>query len=107
VGLTESLAKECAEEGGLVRASVLCPGPVTSNIKDSLRHRPAGETGGLFDVDAAQDGFMASLRWMDPLEVGNLVVDAIDDGRLYVITHPELWPVVDGRFAGIRAAFGR
>ena len=107
VGLTESLAKECVEDGGLVRASVICPGPVTSNIKDSLKHRPDGESGALFDVDAAKDSFMASMRWMDPLEVGDLVVETIRDGRLYVITHPELWPVVAARFSDIEKAFGQ
>lgn len=107
IGLTEVLAQECAEDGGAVTASVLLPGTVRSNIKDSLTHRPAGQSGGLYGVDATQDGFMSTLRWMDPLEVGDLILDAIGDGRLYIVTHPELWPSVEERFARIRAAFGR
>lgn len=107
VGITEILAQECAEDGGAVKASVLLPGPVSTDIKDSLRHRPDGESGGLFDVDASQDGFMATMRWMDPLDVGDLVVDAIGDSRLHIVTHPELWPPVAARFDTITSAFGQ
>jgi hypothetical protein len=42
---------------------------------------------------------------MDPLEVGTLVVEGIRDGRLYIITHPELWPSVRARFDAIERAF--
>lgn len=105
VGLTEVLAAEMAAEGVNVGASVLCPGPVRSNIKDSLRTRPAGQRGGLFDVDASAEGPLAQMRWMDPLECGVLVADAVRNGDLYVITHPELWPQVADRHAAIEAAF--
>lgn len=107
LGLTESLAKECAEEGGAVKASVLMPGPVTSNIKESLRHRPGGESGGFFDVDASEDGFLSTLRWMDPLDVGDLIVNAIGTAQLYIITHPELWKPIGDRFDAIAAEFGQ
>lgn len=105
VGLTEVLALECAEDGGTVAASVMLPGPVTSNIKNSLRSRPEGANGGLFDVDASQDGFMSTLRWMDPLDVGDLVVETLDDKPLYIVTHPELLPLVEARSDRLRAAF--
>jgi NAD(P)-dependent dehydrogenase (short-subunit alcohol dehydrogenase family) len=105
VGITEVLAKELAEEGASVGATVLCPGPVHSNIKDSLRTRPAGEAGGLFDVDASAEGPLASMRWMEPIEAGQLVVDAIRNNDLYAITHPELWPLVEPRLQGIEQAF--
>lgn len=107
IGLTEVLAKESAQDGGKITAGILFPGPVRSNIKASLSHRPEGQDGGLIDVDAESDGFMSTLRWMDPLEVGDLVVEAISDGRPYIITHPELWPAVAERFSKIEAAFGR
>lgn len=106
LGLTESLAKECAEEGGTIKASVLMPGPVTSNIKESLRHRPGGVSGGFFDIDASKDGFLSQLRWMDPLEVGDLIVNAVGTDQLYIITHPELWQPIGERFAAIAAEFG-
>lgn len=106
LGLTESLAKESAEEGGHIKASVLLPGPVTSNIKASLRHRPGGESGGFFDIDASKAGFLSTLRWMDPLDVGDLIVAAIGTDQLYIVTHPELWQPIGERFAAIAAEFG-
>ena len=106
VGLTESLALECAEDGGRVHASVLCPGPVVSNIKASLRHREVTASSGFFDIDPTQDNFLGQLRWMDPLDVGDLVVDALASKQLYIITHPELWPSVAARFSAIQKAFG-
>ncbi|MHC3456128.1 SDR family NAD(P)-dependent oxidoreductase [Streptomyces prasinus] len=105
VALTEVLAQECAEDGGRVKASVLCPGPVRSNIKDSLRSRPVGDQGGLFDVDAESEGPMSQMRWMDPLEVGDLVLDTLADGRLYIITHPELKFLVEMRSSALTETF--
>ena len=105
VGLTEVLAAELAEDGLRVGATVLCPGPVHSNIKASLRHRQDGQTGGLYDVDASKEGPLAAMRWMEPIECGALVADAVRNGDLYAITHPELWPVVAERHAGIQKAF--
>jgi NAD(P)-dependent dehydrogenase (short-subunit alcohol dehydrogenase family) len=108
VGLTESLALELEMEGAKVGASVLCPGPVHSNIKASMRHR--SEEGGLFDVDISRpnEHFDASdLRWMQPEEAGDVVVDAIRTGKLYAITHPEMWPAVQERYERLAAAFGQ
>lgn len=106
VGISEVLDRELKEDGLPVGVSVLCPGPVHSRIKDSLRSRP-GDTapGGLFDVDASKIGALAEMRWMTAREAGDLVVEAIREGRPYVITHPELWGVVGERFADIADAF--
>lgn len=105
VGLTEILAQEAVADGLRVGVSVLCPGPVRSQINSSLRHRPEGQAGALLDVDATAEGPLAALRWMDPLDVGALVADGIRDGRLYLLTHPELWPNVGERLSAIARAF--
>jgi NAD(P)-dependent dehydrogenase (short-subunit alcohol dehydrogenase family) len=110
LGLTEVLAKELEEDGSKVGATVLCPGTIHTNIGTSSRNRPAGNSGSLSDVDISQEGAevdMSALRWMIPVEVGGIVVDAIRRGELYAITHPEWWPMVEERFAGIAAAFGQ
>ena len=109
VGLTETLALELAEDGSKVGATVLCPGTIHTNIAASSRNRPEGNSGGLKDVDISQEGAevdMSGLRWMIPIEVGTIVVDAIKRGDLYAITHPEWWGMVEQRFQGIAAAFG-
>ena len=109
VGLTETLAIELAQDGSKVGATVMCPGTIHSNIGTSTRNRPAGSTGALHDgFDASEEDSeldMADMRWMEPLDAGNLVVDAIKAGDLYVVTHPELWGLVQERFEGIAAAY--
>jgi NAD(P)-dependent dehydrogenase (short-subunit alcohol dehydrogenase family) len=110
VGLTETLAIELAQEGSKVGATVLCPGTIHTNIGTSSRNRPAGSAGALHDVDISKEGSeidMSGVRWMEPIEVGAIVVDAIKRGELYAITHPEWWGMVQERFDGIRAAFGQ
>jgi NAD(P)-dependent dehydrogenase (short-subunit alcohol dehydrogenase family) len=109
LGLTETLAKELEEDGSKVGATVLCPGTIHTNIATSSRNRPPGNTGALKDVDISQEGAdldMSGVRWMIPIEVGTIVVDAIKRGELYAITHPEWWFMVEERFQGIAAAFG-
>jgi NAD(P)-dependent dehydrogenase (short-subunit alcohol dehydrogenase family) len=110
LGLTEVLAKELAEDGSKVGATVLCPGTIHTNIGTSNRNRPAGNSGNLSDVDISQEGSevdMSSFRWMIPAEVGTIVVDCIRGGDLYAITHPEWWPMIEERFEGIAGAFGQ
>ncbi|GER23181.1 hypothetical protein NCCP1664_16770 [Zafaria cholistanensis] len=87
MGLTEVLAAELAAAESVVSASVLIPGPVRTNIAASLRHRPATSNGALFDVDISGNG--KNFRFLDPEQVGELVVDAIGDRRLYIPTHGE------------------
>jgi NAD(P)-dependent dehydrogenase (short-subunit alcohol dehydrogenase family) len=109
LGLTETLARELEEDGSKVGATVLCPGTIHTNIATSSRNRPEGNTGALKDIDISQEGAevdMSGVRWMIPIEVGAIVVDAIRQGHLYAITHPEWWGMVEERFQGIAAAFG-
>jgi NAD(P)-dependent dehydrogenase (short-subunit alcohol dehydrogenase family) len=109
LGLTETLAQELAAEDSKVGATVLCPGTIHTNIATSSRNRPEGNEGNLRDVDISREGSemdMSSVRWMIPIEVGAIVVDAIRRGELYAITHPEWWGMVEDRFQRIAAAFG-
>ena len=106
VGITEALYMECAEDGGQIKATCVCPGPVKSDIKDSLRNRSDGSALGMVDVDGQKEGFLSKLRWMEPLDVGDMVVDVVGKDQLYVITHPEIWPPLEARFSAIQKAFG-
>lgn len=101
--LTEVLQAELASAGSRVHATLLVPGSVRSNIAQSTRSRPGGE-GALRDarIDLS---FANSARWLTPEEVGRIVTRAIRNDDPYAITHPERWPAVESRFAGIRAAF--
>ncbi|MCW2390318.1 NAD(P)-dependent dehydrogenase (short-subunit alcohol dehydrogenase family) [Sphingobium sp. B1D7B] len=96
--------------GGAIGATVVCPGPVRTNIEETEQHRPAefqvdtpfrhrDETPPPGALPPTAPGF-----WLDPLTVGEMTVDAILTGKLYVITHPAFIGSVKARHAGIEAA---
>jgi NAD(P)-dependent dehydrogenase (short-subunit alcohol dehydrogenase family) len=91
MGLSESIRSELAPEG--VGVSILFPGPVKTNIRDSLRTRPEhfrGDTGYAERERPLPEGDDRDRRgWMDPLECGRRTVDGIRRDDLYILTHPE------------------
>jgi short-subunit dehydrogenase len=102
VALTETLAKELAEDRSKVGVTALCPGPIRTNIKTSTRNRPGSlGRGALTDVDLEKTEFGASARWMEPDDVGKIVVDAVRRGDLYAFTHPEQLGAVEERLQAI------
>ena len=106
MAFSETLALELAGEESKVGVSILCPGPVHTNIKASSRNRPGALAGGaLADMDLEESEEGRRLRWIGPLDVGRLVVRAIKSGDLYVLTHPEMGPMVEKRHRAIEAAF--
>ena len=108
VALTETLALELEQAGSGVGVTVLCPGPVRTNIKASSRNRPASlAPGALQDFDLEQDPARQGDRWLEPIDVGRTVVEAIKRGDLYGVTHPEFFARVEQRHERLLAAFGR
>ncbi|MET7653727.1 SDR family NAD(P)-dependent oxidoreductase [Streptomyces sp. NPDC005486] len=108
MGLTEALAQELRREDSNVGAAVLAPGTVRSNIARSLRTRPAGAASSAFvQNDISDDPELAKLRWLDPVEVGDVVLAALARGETHIVTHPEWYPMVAERAAAIDAAFRR
>jgi NAD(P)-dependent dehydrogenase (short-subunit alcohol dehydrogenase family) len=105
MGLSESAAGELAPHG--IGMSILCPGGVQSNLVATTASRRASLPG-------ASQGPAASLITaplphapkMSPLKVGERVLKAIVNNELYVITHPEYEPLMEERFAAVRAAIG-
>ena len=88
VGLMEGLANDLLDTG--VSASVLCPGPVATE----LIHTSATRTG----IDANEDVHEYLNRGMHPDEVGEIAVAGIAEGRHWLLSHPELTArLVQGR----------
>ncbi|MPY93341.1 MAG: SDR family NAD(P)-dependent oxidoreductase [Acidimicrobiia bacterium] len=94
VALMATLERDLRGRKSPVRASVLCPGPINTNIsRHSVAYRPSkakpkadGERSGRVAA-----GIQASLEaGMDPDEVGLLVLDAVQRDRFWVHTHPEM-----------------
>lgn len=92
VALMDATRAELEQSGSAVRASVLCPGPVDTDVTDSVRNRPAG-LGPHEPTDVAQEffvGLSAALRsGMPPDQVGELQLEAIQNERFWILTHPE------------------
>lgn len=103
--LTETLVTELEQDGSAVHATLLAPGTVRTNIKDSSRTRPPGLEGGLRDVDIATDPVRAEQRWIDPIIAGRVTTRAILANDPYAITHPDWWPTVAARQERIHDAF--
>ena len=91
VGLAETLSKELLPFPN-VNASVLCPGPVLTNIIESERYRPEELLNdgkielGLLDNVASQDLLAGA---MSPRIVAEMIVDAVIDNRFWIVTHEE------------------
>lgn len=91
VALMEGLRMECEKDGLNIGVTLLAPGPIRSNIHNSMRNRPeASSNSGFFDVDLDQlDAFEGGVPWKEPIFAGKVLADAIATNRLYVTTHPD------------------
>jgi NAD(P)-dependent dehydrogenase (short-subunit alcohol dehydrogenase family) len=107
VGLSEAMAIELAADGGRIGVSILCPGPVRSDLGRSTRNRPAALAGALTDVlleDSVQFQEEA-IDWLSAEETAAQVIRAIRHNELYVITHPGMRAPVESRHRAIEQAF--
>jgi NAD(P)-dependent dehydrogenase (short-subunit alcohol dehydrogenase family) len=112
VALSEGLRTVLAPRG--IGVSVLCPGIIRTQIMNSRRNVPqrfAGAVGSL-----PTEGPRAELvkafqerinNGIDPLYVGELVREAIENDWPYIFTDTEFEPAIDNRFAAIKQGFDR
>ena len=106
VTLSETLAAELALHGSPVKVSVLCPGWVNTRINEADRNRPPE-----LQPPAEEDTTMAEMgrqmldsllkSGLHPSEVAGKVLDAIREERFYILTHPEMTPIIQHRMEDI------
>jgi NAD(P)-dependent dehydrogenase (short-subunit alcohol dehydrogenase family) len=106
VTLSETLHSELALETADVGVSVLCPGWVNTRIAEADRNRPGQST-----LDAAAgEGDTAMFRevlnnfistGLDPAQVADQVLAAVQERRFYVLTHPDWKPMIANRVDNI------
>lgn len=106
VALMATLERELRARKSAVTASVLCPGPINTKISShSLEYRPAREDGASQAPKSPKAGgqntgdkiqAMLEENGMDPDEVGEIVVDAIENDKFWVLTHPR-WAKTVGK----------
>jgi NAD(P)-dependent dehydrogenase (short-subunit alcohol dehydrogenase family) len=109
VGLSHVLHDELAETN--IGVSVLCPGWTRTNMPDNGRNRPA-RFGGAYDyradpimVERNKRYVEGSRNGLDPLDLAALVMRAIEEKELYIITQPDRRGDVAARYDEILAAF--
>ncbi|HVV94580.1 MAG TPA: SDR family NAD(P)-dependent oxidoreductase [Hyphomicrobiales bacterium] len=109
VGISEVLADEL--KGTNIGVSVLCPAFVRTNMNDNGRNRPA-RYGGALDVFADPALAERNARFraltaagLDPDRVAPMVIRAIRDNRLYIVTDPERRDTIEARHARLMQAF--
>lgn len=85
VGLSESLHHELAQYD--IGVSVLCPGPVaTGIIRNTVALRPEGDRPSATDMANLAAAEAALAAGVPPDRVGEMVLDAMRAGRLYICT---------------------
>jgi NAD(P)-dependent dehydrogenase (short-subunit alcohol dehydrogenase family) len=94
VAISECLHHDLALAGARIKASVLCPGFVRTNIATSDRNRPAHlgiAPRPLGPAEAARAAFMRALieQGTAPSQIADVVFAAVRDERFYVFPHPD------------------
>ena len=107
VGLAESLRADLRESG--VGVSVLCPGPVKSEIFESTQQVRPPELAASGSVPVVPPGTVrtdtAIFRTAPTgAEIGELVLQGVRRNDLYILTHPEIRPVLEARAAALLRA---
>jgi NAD(P)-dependent dehydrogenase (short-subunit alcohol dehydrogenase family) len=106
MGLSEALRADLANDH--IGVTLLIPGPTLTNIHEVAMLRPeAYKDSGLLDVEAELAHRQPPAIWMNPVAVGELVLQAILRNRLFVITHNEFQAGVEARFAAVLTGFSR
>lgn len=102
VGFSEALRRDLEPQG--VGVSILCPGPVATNMAKADRLRPES-AGPSSATSLAAEPVMAV--GMPPDDVGDLVLDGIRENATYVFTHPDFGVAFEPRFEEMRRALVR
>ena len=113
VGLAESLAIWCAGTG--VGVSIVCPMVVSTNIiRDGRATFPADLTADEIERRAEKARGIMRDTGISPEAAAEDIVAGVRDGRLYILTHPELasyvatkWRNPDGWLRGMVHLYGR
>lgn len=105
IALTESIRDELADHN--IGVSVLMPGPFKTNIREVKNYRPERYRAhsGYGEVEAKLAQRADDPSWADPKDAAKMVMDAIRNNKLYIITHGDFKGWAEGRFEDILAAF--
>ena len=100
IAISDRLRHEVADAG--IGVSVLCPGGVVTRLFEGHRNVPADLAGSVTPAQRSEgSGGIA------PALAGKRVLDAVQAGRFWVITHPRAADreLLDARYEELRAAY--
>ena len=109
VALSENLYRSLGERGSKIKTSVLCPGFVRTRILSAARNQPADLPGRRKRTADAREAEEAAWDYLEknnfkvlsPDQVSDLVFDAINEEKFYILTHPEFNETVKERMENI------
>jgi NAD(P)-dependent dehydrogenase (short-subunit alcohol dehydrogenase family) len=113
VALSEGLRIELAPRG--IGVSVLCPAFVRTQIVDSRRNVPERFAGALSAPPPTSGPIATAIKMIrerveagvDPVYVGELVREGVENNWPYIFTDTEFEPLVEARFDAIKQGFDR
>ena len=111
VALMATLARDLAGRKSPITASVLCPGPINTNIsRHSVAYRPGRAKPKADSAGAGQAAAgiqkMLEEQGMNPDDVGTLVLNAVRSGQFWILTHPGMATIITKQASAL-AAEGR
>ncbi len=102
VGLSESTYLDLQFETDKIKMSVFCPGFIQTDLDNCERHRPM-----IYENDMSQTYYQSVLYEEEekqkhkvikggiPIDkIGEVIFKAIEEERFYILTHPELNPLI-------------
>jgi NAD(P)-dependent dehydrogenase (short-subunit alcohol dehydrogenase family) len=102
LAITETLRDELAMSGKPVGVSIVCPGPIRTNMIHTARGEPGTPEAGAIEM---LKKLMAE-QGMEASEVARHVVEGVEAGRFWIFPAPEFFDATYPRVQQIRAALG-
>ena len=102
LGVSETLHHELNMMQSKIKVSVLCPAAVNTKIAEAGRNRPASLGGG-----SQAAGLMAGAganmlaKGMSPEKIADQVFDAIQNEKLFILTHPDMDEAIRTRWDNV------
>ena len=107
IHLSEALQQDLVTAGSSIGASVLCPGWVNTRIDEAERNRPVALTNANNPSGTGLEIGDTLTKGMAPESVADIVFDAIENDRFYILPHPGWDDVVIDHAQAIVARQGR
>jgi len=102
VSLSETLCCDLAERGAKIKVSVLCPGSVNTRIIESARNRPSELWNEPVNVELTRPETIREVEaGLSPERVAEIAFQGIVNDRFYILTHPDLNPLIRQRMESI------